>query len=327
MKQSLWRLMAAGSGALVALAMSASTAGATGHHGGPTWPAPAPSVQHGQQASRTVQQAGSHARSTQLAPVNLNAPVQVLSIGVNGGKTVQSNESRAHSAAANRAKTVQVLDQHQATHGTDARRPHHPRPHHPAHRPGGDHDRSCDRGHPGKPGHGPDGHGPKSGHRPEGHPAAVQSGEQQASTEQEARSSATSTQILPVNANVPVQVLSIGSNGGDTEQSNRSQAESSADNESKTVQAMDQGQRVDGGSGHGGAVQSGEQQASTEQEARSSATSTQILPVNANVPVQVLSIGSNGGDTQQANSSSAGSSAGNGAGTFQALGQSQLTNL
>ena len=55
----------------------------------------------------------------------------------------------------------------------------------------------------------------------------------------------------------------------------------------------------------------------------SSATSKQIVPVNANVPVQILSFGHNGGDTAESNSSSAQSNAFNQAGTFQGLGQAQ----
>jgi hypothetical protein len=338
MKKTLWRLAAAGSGALVALAMSASTAGATSSHEASRWPAPTPSaLQLGHQEARTNQQAGSQAKSTQLAPINLNAPVQLLSLGSNGGKTVQSNSSTAESAAENWAKTVQVMDQDQVVRGDSGSHPSYP-----SHPSSDEHDGNKHDGKQHKPDHRGCEHGPQWKHheRPTGHPgqhaekgprhetSAIQNGEQHAATNQEAQSEATSTQVLPVNANVPVQVLSVGSNGGNTEQANSSKAESSAENTAGTKQVLGQNREV-AGSGHGSgrAIQNGEQQAATNLEAQSEATSTQVLPVNVNVPVQVLSVGSNGGNTAQSNSSSAGSHAGNTAGTFQGLAQSQLVGL
>src|SRR2546430_1106698 len=76
--------------------------------------------------------------------------------------------------------------------------------------------------------------------RPEHGP--VQVADQSASTWQDAHSSAKSEQFLPINANVPVQVLSLGSNGGKTTQSNNSTAKSSADNEAWTDQSASQHQ-------------------------------------------------------------------------------------
>jgi hypothetical protein len=343
MKKTLWRLAAAGSGALVALAMSASTAGATSSHEASRWPAPTPSaLQLGHQEAQTTQQAGSQAKSTQLAPINLNVPIQLLSLGSNGGKTVQSNSSKAESAAENWAKTVQVVDQDQVVRGDSGSHPSYPS--HPSRPSSDEHSGNKHDGqqYPGKQ-HEPDHrgceHGPQWKHheRPTGHPgqhaekgprhetSAIQNGEQHAATNQEAQSKARSTQVLPVNANVPVQVLGIGWNGGHTEQSNASKAESSAENTAETLQVMGQNQEVEGsGYGHGpSAIQNGEQHAATNQEAQSEATSTQVLPVNANIPVQVLSVGSNGGNTEQANSSKAESSAENTAETLQVLGQNQ----
>jgi hypothetical protein len=241
-------------------------------------------VQSGEQKSHTEQDADSEAKSTQVLPVNVNAPIQVLSVGSNGGDVEQSNSSKAESEAKNSSTTKQYLDQSQQVRG------------------GSDHRWK---------------HGPSQG-------GAVQSGEQEATTDQSASSEAKSTQVLPVNVNAPIQVLSVGSNGGDVEQSNRSAAESEASNHATTQQGLQQDQRVTGGSGPGGAVQSGEQEAATEQDADSSATSTQVLPVNVNVPLQVLSLGSNGGDVSQSNSSSAQSEASNSANTVQGLAQSQL---
>ena len=64
---------------------------------------------------------------------------------------------------------------------------------------------------------------------------------------------------------------------------------------------------VDRRSGHGpeGPFQGAEQHASTDQDAHSSATSEQFLPVNVNAPIQILSLGHNGGDTKQSNDSTA----------------------
>jgi hypothetical protein len=154
-------------------------------------------------------------------------------------------------------------------------------------------------------------------HRPE--PTAVQFADQSAHTDQDADSYAKSEQFLPVNANVPVQILSFGHNGGDTEQSNNSVAQSTAENEAGTQQQADQTQQA----GSGPAFQGAEQSASTDQDADSSATSEQVLPINANVPVQILSFGHNGGDTEQSNNSVAQSTAENEAGTQQSIGQAQ----
>ena len=89
-------------------------------------------------------------------------------------------------------------------------------------------------------------------------------------------------------------------------QSNNSTAESAAVNEAQTDQSAKQYQQA----GHAPASQEASQEAKTDQDAESSATSEQILPVNANVPVQILSLGSNGGDTYQSNNSTAESAAG-----------------
>ena len=110
-----------------------------------------------------------------------------------------------------------------------------------------------------------------------------------------------------MNLNVPVQILSLGHNGGDTKQSNDSTAKSNAANEAGTSQSATQDQHA----GSGAAYQGAEQSATTDQDATSSAKSEQIAPVNVNAPIQVLSLGSNGGDTYQSNDSTAQSSATN----------------
>jgi hypothetical protein len=321
LQRILWRLTAASSGVLVALTMSVGTASASspGDHRPQHQP-----VQVAKQVAHTEQHAHSSAKSEQFLPVNANVPIQVLSLGHNGGDTKQSNRSTAESAAVNEAWTNQSLDQHQTVKG-DTPKPEGPKGH-DGWKPEGpkDHEPKADcrkdrgpKGHDGwKPEgpKGPEGHGPKGSAAP-----AFQGASQQASTDQNAHSSAKSEQILPVNVNAPIQILSLGSNGGDTKQSNSSTAESAAVNQAGTEQSAGQSQQA----GPGPAFQGASQQASTDQNADSYASSKQILPVNANVPVQILSLGHNGGDTTQSNSSTASSFAGNQAGTSQVLGQVQ----
>ena len=217
-------------------------------------------------------------------------PVQILSLGSNGGDTKQSNNSTAESAAANRAGTDQSVSQHQSIPKPDDRKGHDRKGHdgykpddHKGHGPKGhdgykpdDHKGHGPKGHDGyKPddhkGHGPKGHDgykpddhkghdPKGhdgykpddhkGHDPKGHdgwkpePPAVQKASQKAWTDQDAKSEAKSKQFLPVNVNAPVQILSLGHNGGDTKQSNNSTAESTAINQAETDQSAKQYQQA-----------------------------------------------------------------------------------
>jgi hypothetical protein len=314
LKRNLWRLTAASTGALVALSLNVGAAGALNPPGEQHPPVRFPHgpVQVADQAARTDQDARSFAKSEQIIPINANVPVQILSLGHNGGDTKQSNSSSASSAAVNKAGTEQSIDQHQK-----------------ASYPKGQYEVPK---HDGWNQHPPKGHGPKDrcpkAHGPEGHAPAppVQVADQHAWTHQDADSKAKSEQFLPINANVPVQLLSLGHNGGDTWQQNRSSAESFAGNQAWTDQSIDQHQSAPskGGWGHdGGAFQGASQGASTDQQAESAATSKQILPVNVNAPIQVLSLGSNGGDTKQSNSSAAESAAANKAWTDQSADQQQ----
>jgi hypothetical protein len=260
---------------------------------GPYGHGPAPAFQGASQKAYTDQDADSHAKSEQFLPVNANVPVQILSLGKNGGKTEQSNNSTAKSIAGNAAFTGQSLGQHQTVKGDQPQGP------------------------------APKGYGewkPEGPKGPQGG-GAFQGASQQASTDQNADSSAKSVQVAPINVNAPVQILSLGKNGGDTTQSNNSTAKSAAVNAAATDQSARQYQQA--GPAPAPAFQGAAQKASTEQAADSSAKSVQVLPINANVPVQVLSLGHNGGDTTQSNNSTATSAAGNVAGTQQSLGQAQ----
>jgi hypothetical protein len=311
MKRTLWRLTAASSGVLVALSMNIGSASASSRGDHPPERNP---VQLADQAARTEQNAESSATSKQILPVNANVPVQILSLGFNGGETTQSNNSTAKSAAVNEAWTDQSIDQHQKVKGDHGHKPEG-RKDHEGHKPEGPkgHEpkgRDCPEDHEGHKPDGPKGH--------EDPTPAFQGASQHASTDQNAESDAKSEQIAPININAPVQILSLGSNGGDTTQSNNSTAKSAAVNEAGTDQSASQQQ-----AGPGPAFQGASQHSSTDQNAESSATSKQILPVNANVPVQILSLGSNGGDTTQSNNSTATSGAANQAGTSQSVGQAQ----
>ena len=149
---------------------------------------------------------------------------------------------------------------------------------------------------------------------------------QDSDTYQKAESEATSHQFVPINVNLPISILSSGSNNGDVEQTNDASAESSAKNESFTGQAAYQDQDVatagNGGSG-GDVAQSGSQDSDTYQKADSKAESYQVVPINVNAPISILSHGSNNGDVHQTNDASADSSARNSSGTVQIAGQSQ----
>jgi hypothetical protein len=306
------RLLAvsAAAGAVFALGVGQAGALMPGGGGGPIGPHPQMTGQH----AITVQHAESKARSTQFLPLNVNIPLQVLSLGENGGHTSQSNNSAAWSHASNKAHTSQDM----TTAKPEGHKPEGHEPQRPeGHKPG------CDQPH-----QAPD-QGPKGDwHKPEGpkgdwhKPAPAPASSQKAVTDQDASSKAESTQIVPVNVNAPIQVLSLGHNGGDTAQSNNSAAVSGAKNESGTQQAAATAPaaQADGGKSFGHfqpAPKAPEQVAVTDQDASSKAESTQVVPVNVNAPIQVLSLGHNGGDTAQSNNSAAGSFAGNQASTSQ----------
>jgi hypothetical protein len=128
------------------------------------------------------------------------------------------------------------------------------------------------------------------------------------STSQDAQSTATTKQV---NVNAPVSVLSEGSNNGDVKQSNDATTVASSENDNETHQSNEQEQQgsVQGGgsscgcdrpNGDSGATQdqSAENKNDTSQNASSDATTKQA---NVNVPISVLSKGSNNGDVRQSN--------------------------
>ncbi|MEA2323995.1 MAG: hypothetical protein QOD81_3845 [Solirubrobacteraceae bacterium] len=139
---------------------------------------------------------------------------------------------------------------------------------------------------------------------------------QEAQNTQAADATADSTQIKPTNQNIAVRVLSDGDNG-DVSQENTSSAAALAANANKTAQVADQS----GGEGGGGA-QAVAQKAASDQYADADANSVQDHPSNVDAPVRVLSKG-DGGEVEQANTSTAKSAALNANETLQKAAQDQ----
>jgi hypothetical protein len=133
--------------------------------------------------------------------------------------------------------------------------------------------------------------------------------EQNASTEQSANPSATSTQA-PVNA----------SSGGSSSQHSGSDSSASAGNTNATTQATTQDQSAQPASS--GQSQNTAQSAPVNQNADARASSSQISPTNVNVVVRIDSPG-NDGPVTQTNSSAANAAAGNTNAVAQDAGQSQ----
>jgi hypothetical protein len=203
--------------------------------------------------------AAAPAVAAQVVPVNLNLPISVASTG-GGGSVDQSNTAAADASAANEATSVQ---------------------------------------------------------KSEG------SGSQTATNTQIvpiAAAPAVAAQVIPVNANVPVSVLS-DAPSGDVSQTNGAYAGAGAAN---TAASRQEGPK-DAKKGEGGS-----QTASNTQIlpiAAAPAISGQILPLNANVPVDLFTTG--GGDdgkadgTSQSNVAYAGASAANTAASRQYGGGTQ----
>jgi hypothetical protein len=148
------------------------------------------------------------------------------------------------------------------------------------------------------------------------------------STTQDAAAEATTKQA---NVNLPVSVLSWGSNGGDVDQSNSADTTAVATNENSTAQKVDQDQQADAGSrGTSHAPKSAGSGIDQDQTAtndnttdqRSDATAT-TKQANVNAPISVLSWGANNGDVEQSNDADTTAKAGNSNGTDQRVYQDQ----
>ena len=290
-------------------------------------------VQAADQSAGSTQSASSTATSTQTNPTNRNVDVRIFSPGDNGAVS-QSNTSSAASAAGNANQTAQNAAQSQgggnggggqaasqsagSTQTADSTatsvqdNPSNSNTVVRIDSPGSDgpvtqtNDSQAESaaGNANATEQDADQEQGGGGHGGGG----VQAADQSADNEQSADSSASSTQTDPSNGNVGVRIHSPG-DGGDVSQSNESFAGSAAGNLNLTGQEVEQGYGSGGGNG-GGGVQAVGQEASSEQDAVSTATSTQDGATNSNIPVRIDSSGDDG-DVSQSNESFAGSLAGN----------------
>jgi hypothetical protein len=145
-------------------------------------------------------------------------------------------------------------------------------------------------------------------------PGPIQVSGQSADTQQQADAASSATQVNPSNTNISIRVLSPGSDGPVT-QSNTASSSAAAGNAASTTQNADQSA---GGSG----VQTSQQSAGTDQLAVALSAAKQENPSNTNVPIRVLSPGSDGSVTQSNNAESS-ATAGNLADTSQDSSQAQ----
>ena len=132
------------------------------------------------------------------------------------------------------------------------------------------------------------------------------------------------------NVNVPIAVLTYGSNNGDVNQSNEAKTEAEAENENSTDQGVEQGQDASSASGSSKCCASGsggidqQQNAAndngTEQEAKSEPETKQA---NVNVPIAILAADSNNGDVNQRNKAETEADAENKNSTSQGVEQDQ----
>ncbi len=255
--------------------------------------------QYGKVDNGTEQHADSFAETPQK---NKNTPFSLFAVGTNNGKVDQFNKAHTDSGSSNWNKTSQALhqDQRVENQGHDHERRDHQRD-------------DCER---------PDGR--KTSEKSHGNDGAKQDGTVDNWTTQDADSGAETEQT---NVNVPISILSFGSNNGEVDQYNQAGTRSKSENGNETYQQTDQRQDVSGKDGRGAdggkrASQNGSVSNGTDQDATSYAKTKQV---NVNAPISVLSFGSNNGDVHQGNDAKTDSSSSNWNGTGQSASQSQHT--
>jgi trimeric autotransporter adhesin len=163
----------------------------------------------------------------------------------------------------------------------------------------------------------------QSGTQSEAAGGGIQTSQQSAATGQLAVALSAAQQSGASNTNVPVRVLSPGSNGSVT-QTNEVGSRADAANAASTGQTGTQSQPGSscGCSGSGGGIQTADQSAHTGQAAGALSAATQVAPSNTAVSVRVLSPGS-GGSVTQSNTAASSAAAVNSAGTTQGSSQTQ----
>jgi hypothetical protein len=270
---------------------------------------PTPGIsQVGKNINSTDQSAHSKAETKQK---NVNLPVSFLSIWSNNGDVHQSNGAITKAESTNDNSTWQNLDQSQKVSPETHRSKPGPKPEpKPTCKPTTE--KNSDGG--GYPG----GDKPDGDKKPGGDEAGnvSQRGSNDNWTSQNARSKATTKQV---NVNAPISVLSFDSNNGDVKQGNAADTSAKSSNDNGTGQWLGQSQGVKGG-GNGDVSQSGKNENSTDQHAKSDAKTQQA---NINAPISILSFGANNGDVRQSNWADTKAKSSNDNWTDQSLHQNQ----
>ncbi len=198
-------------------------------------PGPQGSEQSSTQGNGIGQVAGAAAKSTQVAPANVNVAPSILSVDSGNGSVSQGNASSANANAGNDNRSVQGNGAVQQSQGNPA--------------PQGPQGPPCPQGNE------PQGNSPEvqspQGQGPQGNsgPEASQSSEQGNGIGQVAGAAAKSTQVAPANVNVAPSILSVDSGNGGVAQGNGSSANANAGNSNASAQGNLLGQSAGGPSG------------------------------------------------------------------------------
>jgi hypothetical protein len=265
-----------------------------------------PVIDQSQKASNdneTKQKADADVESKQK---NLNVPLSLLELKSGNGEVEQSNKADNEAEATNHNGTVQGIAQSQEAEVEGDGK----------------------GGHKGGKPHGPCGCDGPAKRVDGGHEAPVIDQSQKASNDNETKQeSDADVRSSQVNVNMPISVLSFGSNNGDVEQSNKAHNEAEATNGNVTGQGVHQSQKAEAdgaGGGHDEPAIDQSQKArngnETEQKADADVRSKQA---NVNMPISLLSLWSNNGDVEQSNKAHNEAEATNGNGTLQLIGQLQ----
>jgi hypothetical protein len=146
-------------------------------------------------------------------------------------------------------------------------------------------------------------------------PPGVQTGDQSATSGQQAAATSGATQTSPSNTNIGIRVFSDG-NDGSVSQTNSADSSADASNSNSTDQTSNQSQ------GGAGGIQTSTQSADNSQLAAALSTANQAGASNVNIPIRVGSDG-NGGNVEQSNTVSSDAGASNDNTTNQSADQSQ----
>jgi hypothetical protein len=258
-------------------------------------------IQTADQSALNGQAAGALSGASQEGASNQNLPVRVLSPGSNGAVT-QSNTVSSGAGSTNANTTNQTSDQTQSGGGSCGCTPCGCRPAPVA--------VASD---------------PSTGVAPATSGGGIQSTDQTAGNAQLAGAASSANQVDPTNSNIDVRVLSPGDNGSVT-QSNSVTSDAAASNTNSTTQTATQDPT--GGSGGpcgcGGPadIQTAKQSAGNLQAAGAASEATQVGAKNVNLPVRVLSPGSDG-SVHQSNTVDSSAAASNDNSTTQKSDQDQ----